>query len=157
MVEPMYAFDIHCNVFFPVIVFSYFGNVSDFQLMIIKLGYGSQIFWSFVESNSIDATRVNDLNAWRYPWVTILLWLRLTYWFLYLPFCVGVLFRHYWCWPGWIHITRAAYLEAHTQSASSLTCWIALAWYITSIWCAGGMEYCHLLGNQRSSFCPSHS
>ena len=32
-VEPMYAFDIHCNGFFPVIVFFYFGNVSnDFSL-----------------------------------------------------------------------------------------------------------------------------
>ena len=27
-VEPMYAFDIHCNGFFPVILFFYFGNVS---------------------------------------------------------------------------------------------------------------------------------
>ena len=26
--EPMYAFDIHCNGFFPVILFFYFGNVS---------------------------------------------------------------------------------------------------------------------------------
>jgi len=25
-VEPMYAFDVHCNGFFPLIVFSYFGN-----------------------------------------------------------------------------------------------------------------------------------
>lgn len=28
LVEPMYAFDIHCNGFFPVILFFYFGNVS---------------------------------------------------------------------------------------------------------------------------------
>ena len=27
-IEPMYAFDIHCNGFFPVVVFCYFGNVS---------------------------------------------------------------------------------------------------------------------------------
>ena len=27
-VEPMYAFDIHCNGFFPMILFFYFGNVS---------------------------------------------------------------------------------------------------------------------------------
>ena len=27
-VEPMYAFDIHCNGFFPFILFFYFGNVS---------------------------------------------------------------------------------------------------------------------------------
>lgn len=31
-VEPMYAFDVHCNGFFPLIVFSYFGNVSDITL-----------------------------------------------------------------------------------------------------------------------------
>ena len=27
-VEPMYAFDMHCNGFFPIILFFYFGNVS---------------------------------------------------------------------------------------------------------------------------------
>ena len=28
LIEPMYSFDIHCNAFFPVIIFNYFGNVS---------------------------------------------------------------------------------------------------------------------------------
>ena len=28
LIEPMYSFDIHCNGFFPVILFNYFGNVS---------------------------------------------------------------------------------------------------------------------------------
>lgn len=28
LIEPMYSFDIHCNGFFPVILFFYFGNVS---------------------------------------------------------------------------------------------------------------------------------
>ena len=27
-IEPMYSFDIHCNGFFPIILFNYFGNVS---------------------------------------------------------------------------------------------------------------------------------
>ena len=27
-VEPMYAFDIHCNGFFPAVIFAYLGNVS---------------------------------------------------------------------------------------------------------------------------------
>ena len=30
LVEPMYSFDIHCNGFFPIILFNYFGNVSTY-------------------------------------------------------------------------------------------------------------------------------
>ena len=33
LVEPMYAFDIHCNAFFPVIVFTYLANVSYLVLL----------------------------------------------------------------------------------------------------------------------------
>ena len=36
-VEPMYAFDVHCNGFFPIILFFYFGNVSDNSALVILI------------------------------------------------------------------------------------------------------------------------
>ena len=32
LIEPMYSFDIHCNGFFPLILFNYLGNVSRVNL-----------------------------------------------------------------------------------------------------------------------------
>ena len=51
LVEPMYSFDIHCNGFFPIILFNYFGNVS--TLVVSPLLNFSDMFLSLVLNDAI--------------------------------------------------------------------------------------------------------
>ena len=47
-IEPMYSFDIHCNGFFPVILFNYFGNVS-----VVFLNFDDVYYLSLVPDDAI--------------------------------------------------------------------------------------------------------